>query len=128
MTKAIISTANAPAAIGPYSQAVRAGDFVFCSGQIPIDPATGNIVEGDVRAQAECCMNNLRAVLEAAGAGLDRIVKTTIFLVDLGDFGAVNETYARFFPGAPPARACVEVSKLPRGVRVEIEATAYLGA
>jgi 2-iminobutanoate/2-iminopropanoate deaminase len=128
MTKAIISTPHAPAAIGPYSQAVRAGDFVFCSGQIPLDPATGNIVEGDVRAQTERVMNNLQAVLEAAGAGLDRIVKTTIFLVDLGDFGVVNETYARFFPGDPPARACVEVSKLPRGVRVEIEATAYLGA
>lgn len=128
MSKAIIRTTDAPAAIGPYSQAVRAGDFLFCSGQIPLDPATGEVVQGDVRAQTECAMNNLRAVVQAAGAGLDRIVKTTIFLIDLGDFGVVNETYAKFFTGDPPARACVEVSKLPKGVRVEIEATAYLGA
>ncbi|HNS99167.1 MAG TPA: RidA family protein [Polyangiaceae bacterium] len=128
MTRAIIRTEQAPAAIGPYSQAVRAGDFVFCSGQIPLDPVSGQVVEGDIRVQTEQVMNNLRAVLEAAGGGLDKIVKSTIFLVDLGDFGAVNETYARYFQGDAPARACVEVSKLPRGVRVEIEATAYLGA
>lgn len=128
MSKAIVKTADAPAAIGPYSQAVKAGDFLFCSGQIPLDPASGEVVEGDVRTQTERAMNNLKAVLEAGGADLSRVVKTTIFLVDLGDFGAVNETYAKFFTGDPPARACVEVSKLPKGVRVEIEATAYLGA
>jgi len=128
MSKAIVKTADAPAAIGPYSQAVKAGDFLFCSGQIPLDPATGEVVEGDVRVQTERAMNNLVAVLQAGGASLDRVVKTTIFLVDLGDFGTVNETYAKFFTGDPPARACVEVSKLPKGVRVEIEATAYLGA
>ena len=128
MSKAIVKTADAPAAIGPYSQAVKAGDFLFCSGQIPLDPATGEIVEGDVQAQTERVMNNLVAVLKAGGASLDRVVKTTIFLADLGDFGAVNETYAKFFTGDPPARATVEVSKLPKAVRVEIEATAYLGA
>jgi 2-iminobutanoate/2-iminopropanoate deaminase len=128
MSKAIVKTVDAPAAIGPYSQAVKAGDFLFCSGQIPLDPATGEVVEGDVRVQTERAMNNLVAVLQAGGASLDRVVKTTIFLVDLGDFGTVNETYAKFFTGDPPARACVEVSKLPKGVRVEIEATAYLGA
>ena len=128
MSKAIVKTADAPAAIGPYSQAVKAGDFLFCSGQIPLDPATGEIVEGDIQTQTERVMNNLKAVLEAGDADLSRVVKTTIFLVDLGDFGAVNETYAKFFTGDPPARACVQVSKLPKGVRVEIEATAYLGA
>lgn len=128
MSKAIVKTVDAPAAIGPYSQAVKAGDFLFCSGQIPLDPATGEVVEGDVRVQTERAMNNLVAVLQAGGASLDRVVKTTIFLIDLGDFGSVNETYAKFFTGDPPARACVEVSKLPKGVRVEIEATAYLGA
>lgn len=128
MSKAIVKTSDAPAAIGPYSQAVKAGDFLFCSGQIPLDPASGEVVEGDVRVQTKRVMNNLVAVLKAGGASLDRVVKTTIFLVDLGDFGAVNETYAKFFTGDPPARATVEVSKLPKGVRVEIEATAYLGA
>ena len=127
MTKTIISTSNAPSAIGPYSQAVRAGDFLFCSGQIPLDLATGALVGDDVRAQTECVLNNLRAVLEAGGAGLDRVVKATIFLVDLGDFGAVNEVYGQFFTSHPPARACVQVSRLPRDARVEIEAIAYLG-
>ena len=128
MTKAIISTAQAPAAIGPYSQAVRAGDFLFCSGQIPLDLATGSIVGSDVRVQTECVLNNLRAVLEAGGAALSKVVKATIFLVDLEDFAAVNEVYARYFTGEPPARACVQVSRLPRDARVEIEAIAYLGA
>lgn len=128
MSKAIVKTADAPAAIGPYAQAVRAGDFLFCSGQIPLDPASGDIVDGDVRVQTERVMHNLEAVLKAGGASLERVVKTTIFLIDLDDFGAVNETYAKFFTGDPPARACVQVSKLPKGARVEIEATAYLGA
>ena len=128
MPKTIIQTEAAPAAIGPYSQAVRAGDFVFCSGQIPLDPASGQLVEGDVVAQTEQVMRNLDAVLKAAGAGFDRVVKTTIFLVDLGDFARVNETYAKYFKGGPPARATVQVSALPRGSRVEVEAIAYLGA
>ena len=127
MPKTIIQTDGAPAAIGPYSQAVRAGDFVYCSGQIPLDPSTGQMVEGDVVAQTEQVMRNLEAVLKAAGAGVDRVVKTTIFLVDLGDFARVNETYAKYFKGGPPARATVQVSALPRGSRVEVEAIAYLG-
>ena len=127
MPKTIIQTDGAPAAIGPYSQAVRAGDFVYCSGQIPLDPSTGQMVEGDVVAQTEQVMRNLEAVLKAAGAGVDRVVKTTIFLVDLGDFARVNETYAKYFKGGAPARATVQVSALPRGSRVEVEAIAYLG-
>ena len=126
--KSIVVSERAPSAIGPYSQAVRAGDFLFCSGQIPLDPATGAVIQGDVRAQTECVMNNLRAVLEAGGAGFDRVVKATIFLIDLQDFGVVNEVYGRCFDTEPPARACVQVGGLPRGVRVEIEAIAYLGA
>ena len=128
MTKSIVSTPHAPAAIGPYSQAVRAGDWLYCSGQIPLDIATGSLVDGCVRAQTECVMRNLSAVLEAGGASLDRVVKATIFLLDLQDFAAVNEVYAKYFPGDPPARACVQVSRLPRDARVEIEAIAYLGA
>ncbi len=127
MPKTIIQTDGAPAAIGPYSQAVKAGDFVYCSGQIPLDPSTGQMVEGDVVAQTEQVMRNLEAVLKAAGAGFDRVVKTTIFLVDLGDFARVNETYAKYFKGGSPARATVQVSALPRGSRVEVEAIAYLG-
>ena len=127
MTKSIVSTERAPAAIGPYSQAVRTGDLLFCSGQIPLDVSTGRLVEGDVRVQTECVLNNLRAVLEAGGASLDRVVKATIFLVDLEDFAAVNEVYGRFFSCEPPARACVQVSRLPRDARVEIEAIAMVG-
>ena len=125
--KSIVNTSLAPAAIGPYSQAVRAGDFLFCSGQIPIDVATGAIVVGGIREQTKCVMDNLRAVLEAGGASLSCVVKATIFLVDLGDFGAVNDVYGSYFPSEPPARACVQVSKLPRDSRVEIEAVAYIG-
>lgn len=128
MPKTIIQTEAAPAAIGPYSQAVRAGDLVYCSGQIPLNPATGQMVEGDVVAQTEQVMRNLQAVLEAAGASFDRVVKTTIFLIDLGDFARVNDTYAKYFKGGPPARATVQVAALPRGARVEVEAIAYLGA
>lgn len=113
----------APAAIGPYSQAVRAGDLLFCSGQIALDPVTGEMVAGgDVRAETERVMANLQAVLHAAGLEFARAVKTTIYLVDLADFAAVNEVYTRSFDAEHrPARACVEVSKLPRGARVEIE-------
>ena len=120
-TRQAISTSAAPAAIGPYSQAIRANGFVFCSGQIPIDPATGQIVGSDAREQAARVMENLRALLEAAGSSFAQVVKTTIYLKDLGDFAVVNEVYGKHFPAEPPARATVEVSRLPRDVLVEIE-------
>jgi 2-iminobutanoate/2-iminopropanoate deaminase len=119
-----ISTADAPAAIGPYSQAIHAGDLVFLSGQVPIDPKTGELVGGDIAAQTERVLENLGAVLAAAGCTFGDVVKTTIYLVDLGDFQAVNQTYARRFTAAPPARATVQVSALPKGARVEIDAIA----
>jgi 2-iminobutanoate/2-iminopropanoate deaminase len=119
-----ISTADAPAAIGPYSQAIHAGDLVFLSGQVPIDPATGELVGGDIAAQTDRVLDNLAAVLAAAGCGFGDVVKTTIYLVDLGDFQAVNQTYAKRFSAAPPARATVQVSALPKGARVEIDAIA----
>jgi 2-iminobutanoate/2-iminopropanoate deaminase len=122
-----VATAAAPAAIGPYSQAVKIAGLVFCSGQIALDPATGQLVgDGDVSAEARQAMANLTAVLEAAGTGLGRVVKTTIFLVDMGDFAAVNEVYGKSFPEAPPARSTVAVRQLPRGARVEIEAIAVV--
>lgn len=119
-----ISTADAPAAIGPYSQAIHSGDLVFLSGQVPIDPKTGELVGGDIAAQTERVLDNLAAVLAAAGAGFGDVVKTTIYLVDLGDFQVVNQTYAKRFSSAPPARATVQVSALPKGARVEIDAIA----
>lgn len=119
-----ISTADAPAAIGPYSQAIKSGDLVFLSGQVPIDPKTGELVGGDIAAQTERVLDNLAAVLAASGAGFDDVVKTTIYLVDLGDFQVVNQTYAKRFSAAPPARATVQVSALPKGARVEIDAIA----
>jgi 2-iminobutanoate/2-iminopropanoate deaminase len=121
-----IQTDKAPAAIGPYSQAIRAGGFVFVSGQIPIDPNTGEFVKGGVGDQTEQVLKNLSAVLEAAGSGLDRIVKTTVFLADMKEFAQMNEVYARFFTAAPPARATVAAAGLPRDARVEIEAVALL--
>jgi 2-iminobutanoate/2-iminopropanoate deaminase len=121
----VIATDSAPKAIGPYSQAVVAGDLVFCSGQIALDPATGEFIgAGDVRAQAKRVMDNLAAVLAAAGSSLDKVVKTTIYLTDLGDFGPVNEIYGSYFKAAPPARATVQVAGLPRGAMVEIDAVA----
>ena len=120
----VIATAGAPAAIGPYSQAIQAGGFVFVSGQIPLDPATGQVVGGGIAAQTERALDSLRAILDASGSSLERVVKTTVFLVDLGTFNEVNEVYARFFPHAPPARATVQVAALPRGVGIEIEAVA----
>ena len=117
----IISTEKAPKAIGPYSQAVVAGDFVFTSGQIPLDPATQQMIAGDVRAQAERVMENLGAVLAAAGTGFEKVVKATIFLADLNDFATVNEVYGKRFPKDPPARSTVQVAALPKGARVEIE-------
>jgi 2-iminobutanoate/2-iminopropanoate deaminase len=119
-----ISTPDAPAAIGPYSQAIRSGDLVFLSGQIPLDPKTGAMVEGSIAAQTDRVLDNLAAVLKAAGCGFENVVRTTIFLVDLGDFQAVNETYGKRFGATPPARATVQVSALPKGARVEIDAIA----
>lgn len=123
----IIKTESAPAAIGPYSQAVRVGNLVFASGQIPIDPKTGEFVAGGVAEQTEQVMRNLAAVLEAAGSGLDRIIKTTVFLADMNDFAAMNEVYGRYFKENPPARATVQAARLPRDARVEIEAIALAG-
>jgi len=116
---------SAPAAIGPYSQAVEAGGFVFLSGQVPIDPKTGELVGGDIATQTNRVLDNLAAVLDAAGCSFGDVVKTTIYLVDLGDFAAVNATYAKRFTSAPPARATVQVAALPKGARVEIDAIAH---
>ena len=123
--KKIYGTKEAPAAIGPYSQAVEAGGFLFCSGQIPLDPATGQLVEGDVAAQTRRVLENLRAVLAAARLGCEHVVRTTIYLVDLADFPRVNEVYGQWFSLNPPARATVQVAALPRGARVEIDAVAH---
>lgn len=124
--KKVISTDKAPAAIGPYAQANIIGDLVITSGQIPIDPATGNLVEGDIEAQTKQVFENLKAVLEAAGSGLDKIVKTTCFMDNMNDFAKMNEVYASFFSGDYPSRSAVEVAKLPKGALIEIEAIAYL--
>jgi len=121
VSKEIISTPQAPAAIGPYSQAIKSGGLVFVSGQIPLDPATGQIVAGDIAAQTERVLNNLAAILHAAGSDLSRVLKTTVYLRDLGDFGKMNKVYAQFFGEKPPARATVQVSRLPKDVSVEID-------
>jgi 2-iminobutanoate/2-iminopropanoate deaminase len=127
MNREVIRTEKAPAAIGPYSQGIRCGGLLFCSGQIPLDPATGKIVPGGIEEQAERVLRNLEAVLAAGGASLASVAKTTVYLIDLADFPAMNAVYGKFFPGNPPARATVEVSKLPGGARVEIEAVAAAG-
>ena len=124
--KEIISTENAPGAIGPYSQAVKTGNMVFCSGQIPIDVATGEFVSNDVAEQTHQVLKNLSAVLEAAGGGLNSVVKTTVFLADMNDFVAVNEVYAEYFGNNKPARATVQVARLPRDSRVEIDCIAIV--
>jgi len=124
MSKKIITTPRAPAAIGPYSQAIRWGELIFVSGQIPLDPVSGKTVEGDIAAQTERVLENLAAILEAAGSSLARVLKTTVYLVDINDFAAMNEVYGRFFPENPPARATVQAARLPRDVRVEIEVVA----
>jgi 2-iminobutanoate/2-iminopropanoate deaminase len=128
MRKQTISTPEAPQAIGPYSQAIRVGDLVFLSGQIPIDSATGNLVPGDAAAQAKQVMENLGAVLRAAGVGFAEVVRATIYLTNLGDFAKVNEVYGSYFPTEPPARATVQVAALPRGASVEIDMIAHRGA
>jgi 2-iminobutanoate/2-iminopropanoate deaminase len=121
MANQVVSTDKAPKAIGPYSQAVVAGDLVFISGQVPIDPQTQQMIQGDIRAQTERIMDNLAALLSAAGVGFANVVKASIFLADLNDFATVNEIYGRRFPAAPPARSTVQVAGLPKGARVEID-------
>ncbi len=122
--KEIITTSNAPGAIGPYSQAVKVGGMVYCSGQIPIDPATGEFVSAEVAEQTDQVLKNLAAVLEAAGSGLNNVVKTTVFLADMNDFAEMNEVYGRYFNENEPARATVQAARLPRDARVEIECVA----
>ena len=122
--KKVISTSTAPAAIGPYSQAIQVGNLVFASGQIPIDPATGSFVEGDVKEQARQSLTNVKAILEEAGLTLDNVVKTTVFLADMNDFADVNAVYAEFFAEPYPARSAVAVKTLPKGALVEIEVIA----
>lgn len=125
-TKRAVESATAPKAIGPYSQAIIAGNLLFCSGQIPLDPATGQLVEGDIKVQTRRVLDNLGAVLEGAGVDFGAVVRTTIFLVDLADFNAVNEVYGGYFQKVPPARVTVQVAALPRASRVEIDAIAVL--
>jgi 2-iminobutanoate/2-iminopropanoate deaminase len=122
----IISTDNAPGAIGPYSQAIKTGGMIFCSGQIPIDPATGNFVSHDVAEQTDQVLKNLEAVLNAGGAGLGDVVKTTVFLADMNDFAAMNEVYSKFFDENKPARATVQAARLPRDAKVEIDCIAVV--
>jgi 2-iminobutanoate/2-iminopropanoate deaminase len=121
MMKKIVATTHAPQAIGPYSQAIEANGFVFVSGQIPLDPQTGNLVPGGIREQMKQVMENGKAILAAAGCGMDRVVKTTIYLRNIGDFSAVNEVYGSYFPAEPPARATIEVSRLPKEAEVEVD-------
>ncbi|GAF27281.1 putative translation initiation inhibitor, yjgF family [Moorella thermoacetica Y72] len=125
--KKVVATNQAPAAIGPYSQAIKIGNLIFTSGQIPLDPASGRIVDGGAAEQTARVMANLQAVLAAARAGLEDIVKTTVYIKDMNDFSAINEVYGRYFTQEPPARSCVEVARLPKDVLVEIEAVAVVG-
>lgn len=126
MNKEIIQTQHAPAAVGPYSQAVRVGQFVYTAGQIPLDPATGKMVDDDITVQSERALLNLEAVLAAAGGSLNDVIKTTVFLQDIAEFAAMNAVYAQFFSQNPPARSAVQAAALPLGARVEIEAVAFL--
>ena len=127
MSNQVVSTSSAPAALGPYSQAIKAGNTVYCSGQIPINPATGTIEAVTVEDQTRQAITNLKHVLEAAGGGLQNVVKTTVFISDMNDFAAVNGVYAELFGETKPARSCVEVSRLPKDVKIEIEAIALIG-
>jgi len=120
----VVATKDAPQAIGPYSQAIKANGLIFTSGQIAFDPATNQIIQGDVAAQTERVLKNLEAILKAAGSGLERVVRTTVFLKNMGDFAAMNEVYGRFWKSSPPARSTVEVARLPRDVTVEIDVIA----
>lgn len=125
--KEIIKTSKAPEAIGPYSQAIKIGDFLFASGQIPINPETGDLVEGGIEAQTKQVMENVKQVLLAGGSDLENVIKTTIFILDMGDFAAVNKVYGEYFTAKLPARSCVAVAKLPKEALVEIEVVAYCG-
>jgi 2-iminobutanoate/2-iminopropanoate deaminase len=126
MGKKVIQTEKAPKAIGPYSQAIQAGNFLFLSGQIPLDPKTGELVKGDIRKQTQQVLENIKGVLESQGLGMEDIVKATIFLKDIGNFNQVNEVYATYFPSPPPARSTIEVARLPRDADIEIEAIALI--
>ena len=126
MEKKIIHTTNAPAAVGPYSQAVRVGPFLYTAGQIGLDPTTGKMVADDIEVQTERVLNNLQAVLQAAGGDLTHVLKTTVFLIDMAEFGTMNGVYGKYFSADPPARSTVQVAGLPLGARVEIEVVAYL--
>lgn len=127
MKREVIATKEAPAAVGPYSQAIRVGDWVFTAGQLAIDPATGKFIGGEIEVQTRQVLKNIAAVLDAAGSSLDKVIKTTVFLKDIGDFKAMNQVYAEFFTHEPPARSTVEVANLPLGALVEIEAIAIVG-
>jgi 2-iminobutanoate/2-iminopropanoate deaminase len=127
MGRKIIKTSRAPQAIGPYSQAVEAGGFVFVSGQIPIDPKTGNVVQEDIKTQAKLVMENAKAILDAAGCGMTNVVRTTVYLKNISDFASINEVYGGYFPTDPPARATVEVSRLPKDVALEMDFIAWKG-
>lgn len=127
MTTKKVLTDQAPAPIGPYSQAIIAGGLVYTAGQIPLDPATKNLVEGDIRVQTEQALKNVEAILKAAGTSMKSVIKTTVFLKDMGEFAQMNEVYARFFSDSAPARSTVEVARLPKDVKVEIEAIAVVG-
>ncbi len=124
MAKSVVKTSNAPEAIGPYSQAISANGLVFCSGQVPLDPQSGELIEGSIEDQTRRCLENLRAVLQAAGTDVADVVKVTAYLTDMGDFPAFNEVYGTFFEADPPARATVGVAALPKGARVEVECVA----
>jgi 2-iminobutanoate/2-iminopropanoate deaminase len=126
MKKKVIQTEKAPKAIGPYSQAIRAGNFLFLSGQIPLDPKTGELVRGDIRQRTQQVLENIKGVLESQKLGMEDVVKVTIFLKNIGDFNQVNEVYGTYFPSSPPARSTVAVAGLPRNVEIEIEAVAVI--
>ena len=126
MKKKVIHTNKAPKAIGPYSQVIQAGNFLFLSGQIPLDPKTGELVKGDIRQQTQQILENLKGILESQKLGMENVVKSTIFLKDIGNFHQVNEVYSTYFPSSPPARSTVEVAKLPRDADIEIEAIALI--
>lgn len=126
MVKISIRTERAPAAVGPYSQGVKAGQLIFTSGQLPMDPATGKLVDGKIEEQTERALENMKAILESAGASMKDVVKVTVFLKDMSDFASMNQIYSRYFSESPPARSCVQAAKLPKDVEIEIESIAVL--
>ena len=126
MAKRVIQTEKGPGAIGPYSQAIQAGDFLFLSGQIPIDPKTGDLIKGNIRQQTQQVLENMKGILESQKLGMEDVIKTTIFLKDMGNFSQVNEVYATYFATSPPARSTVEVARLPRDVEIEVEGIALI--